>query len=52
MRMNADQGAQFAKLLIEDDEPLAELNLVSTCNFNTFPNEFQVITTFLLFIGR
>ena len=29
MRINPDQGLQFAQMLVQDDEPLADLNAVS-----------------------
>ena len=28
MRMNPEQGLQFAQMLVQDDEPLADLNQV------------------------
>lgn len=28
MRMNPDQGLQFAQMLVQDDEPMADLNQV------------------------
>ena len=31
MRMNPDQGTQFAQMLVADDEPLADINQVLTC---------------------
>ncbi|EDV20188.1 uncharacterized protein TRIADDRAFT_51044 [Trichoplax adhaerens] len=46
MRMNPEQGAQFAKLLVEDDEPLADLNLVVDVFMET--NMVQQCTSFLL----
>jgi len=30
MRMNPEQGLQFAQMLVQDDEPLADLNQVCT----------------------
>ena len=32
MRVNPDQGEQFATMLAQDDEPLADLNQVFTAN--------------------
>ena len=29
MRMNPEQGLQFAQMLVQDDEPLADLNQVT-----------------------
>ena len=31
MRLNPEQGTQFAQMLVQDDEPLADINQV--CNF-------------------
>lgn len=31
MRINPDQGTQFAQMLVADDEPLADINQVSAC---------------------
>lgn len=35
MRLNPDQGAQFAQMLVADDEPLADINQVMICLFFT-----------------
>ncbi len=34
MRLNPDQGTQFAQMLVADDEPLADINQVSDFLFN------------------
>ena len=31
MRLNPEQGTEFAKMMVQDDEPLADLNQVHTC---------------------
>ena len=31
MRANPEQGTQFAQMLVQDDEPLADINMVSSC---------------------
>ena len=31
MRINPDQGLQFAQMMVADDEPLADVNQVSYC---------------------
>ena len=31
MRINPEQGTEFAKMLIQDEEPLADLNQVCYC---------------------
>lgn len=41
MRMNPEQGTQFAKLLVEDEEPLAELNLVCTVAKTPFLSKLE-----------
>ena len=33
MRMNPDQGTQFAQMLVADDEPLADINQVTHLSF-------------------
>ena len=38
MRMNPEQGLQFAQMLVQDDEPLADLNQVTIiCLWWIFP---------------
>lgn len=34
MRVNPEQGAQFAQMLVQDEEPLADINQVSYCRTN------------------
>lgn len=31
MRVNPDQGAGFAQMLVQDEEPLADINMVWSC---------------------
>lgn len=33
MRVNPEQGAQFAQMLVQDEEPLADINQVWFCPF-------------------
>ena len=43
MRMNPDQGTQFAQMLVADDEPLADINQVKPLDFwrRYFQQELQ-----------
>lgn len=46
MRINPDQGAQFAQMLVQDDEPLADINQIVDVFMET--NMIQPCTAFLL----
>lgn len=46
MRMNPDQGTQFAQMLVQDDEPLADINQIVDVFMES--NMIQQCTSFLL----
>jgi len=53
MRINPEQGAQFAQMLVADDEPLSDINQVflslESCVF--YVNIFCLLTSMLSFLS-
>lgn len=43
MRVNPDQGVGFAQMLVQDDEPLADINQVLSCLliFSIVKNKYE-----------
>ena len=43
MRVNPDQGAAFAQMLVQDEEPLADINMVINKVWNCFDIEHSSV---------